>query len=680
MDSNSAAARCLCIRSSSASPTIEQQQQQEQQQQPATASRPPPEFSSSQSALDLPAGDFDFSSDRATGLPPLLILESSAHMSSDREPTRSSLSPDPKRASRPDEDPTRPINEEALLPPSLPPPPIQTPIGSSENVDLRELLASLPALGMGGAAVGTAEEHVVLAYLARSLRALEQLGLEDASGALAHSQRFQPLASITEDEGNSPSRGIPNATFKNASVALTRPLSLIDSSSSITTAAAATTTAAAVTVISSTSSAVISKGSGGSGHGAGGGAGRPRSLNLSSAPLPAGPEALSFRTPGHSNESEHKYLHPHHQQRVCRGGGSGSGGPTNSAPNTPIDHFTRSIQSSKAASGSGTDNGVKSPTKSSSRSLKDALASKLAADESNEVPPEELRSAGFIQRCLEGPDLPKHCTLNALASHLRAIAPSDLFGVVGWTSLELEAFLLKHKTLFALEGTSGAMSVSVRKRLSEEAVQKATATGGPNELLARCAQVYHVARSWGILNLGRHEHVFFDRSLFRDPAAREAERGGQTGSGGSDSDANAIDLTRLFRVGERVYFDAVLAGRGSRAKWRATRVWKAPAAIDGSSSGGGSNNQSSGFDTRTTGVAAVKSPVMSTKIEPLKKGPRGVHFADITPTLIQSPLCSIATIAIHQSTSEAACQTLATGDILATRLFNAELNSRLNPN
>ena len=668
------AASCLYLRSSSApsltshspspspslpSAAVEQQQQLQlqQEQQPAIISLPPAELPPS-----------DPSSERT----PILALLESPHMNSDREPPRSSLSPVPKLVQDPYGDgdgdlesrrlPSGEVGEEQLLAPPLPPPPIQTPTAAFENVDLRELLASLPALGVGGAAVGTAEEHAVLAYLARSLRALEQLGREEA-----HSQRFQPLASILEDEGNSPSlRGFPRAVFTATSAALPRPLSLVASGSSVSSAPAA--------VISSTSSSSAhSKGGGSAGQGSVGAAGRPRSLNLSSVPLPVAAEALSFRTPGPSNEPEHKYLHPHHQQRLVRGGGSGSGGPTSSAPNTPIDHFTRSIQNSKAAAGSGADNGLKSPTKSSSRTIKDAVTSKLLSDESADVPPEELRAAEFIQFCLESPDLPRRCTLPALASHLRAIAPSELFGVVGWTSLELEAFLIKHKSLFALDGVSGAMSVSVRRRLTEEAVQKAESAGSPNELVARCAQVYHVARSWGILNLGRHEHVFFDRSLFRDPATRETER--KVGTGGSDSDANALDLTRLFRVGERVYFDAMLAGRGSRAKWRATRVWKATAATADGNNTGGANNSISG----TTAEAAA-SPLVSTRVETLKKGSRGVHFADIAPVLIQSPLRSeVAASAIYQKQSaEAACQTLATGDILATRLFNAESNTRAN--
>ena len=52
------------------------------------------------------------------------------------------------------------------------------------------------------------------------------------------------------------------------------------------------------------------------------------------------------------------------------------------------------------------------------------------------------------------------------------------------------------------------------------------------------------------MDLGRHEHVFFDKSLFK----------------------HVEDLTRHFRVGESIYFNAILAPKESRAKWRATQV------------------------------------------------------------------------------------------------------------
>lgn len=65
--------------------------------------------------------------------------------------------------------------------------------------------------------------------------------------------------------------------------------------------------------------------------------------------------------------------------------------------------------------------------------------------------------------------------------------------------------------------------------------------------------VYHLAKLWGIIDLGRHEHVFFDRSILPD---------------GYD------DLVKHFKMGQILRFNAVRAARGSRARWRATHIWR----------------------------------------------------------------------------------------------------------
>ena len=66
-------------------------------------------------------------------------------------------------------------------------------------------------------------------------------------------------------------------------------------------------------------------------------------------------------------------------------------------------------------------------------------------------------------------------------------------------------------------------------------------------------KIFHVAKLWGIIDLGDHEHVFFDRSIMQRPME---------------------DLQKYFQIGEILCFNAVLAHKTSRAKWKATRVWK----------------------------------------------------------------------------------------------------------
>ena len=38
-------------------------------------------------------------------------------------------------------------------------------------------------------------------------------------------------------------------------------------------------------------------------------------------------------------------------------------------------------------------------------------------------------------------------------------------------------------------------------------------------MLCMCIQgkIFHVAKLWGIIDLGEHEHVFFDRSIMKQP-------------------------------------------------------------------------------------------------------------------------------------------------------------------
>ncbi len=34
-------------------------------------------------------------------------------------------------------------------------------------------------------------------------------------------------------------------------------------------------------------------------------------------------------------------------------------------------------------------------------------------------------------------------------------------------------------------------------------------------MTTRCGRVFHVAKLWGIIDLGKHEHVFFDKSILK---------------------------------------------------------------------------------------------------------------------------------------------------------------------
>ncbi|KAL3317317.1 hypothetical protein Ciccas_004027 [Cichlidogyrus casuarinus] len=161
-------------------------------------------------------------------------------------------------------------------------------------------------------------------------------------------------------------------------------------------------------------------------------------------------------------------------------------------------------------------------------------------------------------------------------------APPEIREVIGWTRAELDEFLHKYRFFFQfVEATSddpeqdedkaspkqllvtissnaAKLKVRMLTGVSQSLGQQLKASNDVNrateatELTGQSGFVYHVAKLWAIIDLGQHEHVFFDKSIFR----------------------NMEDLKRHFQPGDLVYFNAVLAAQHSRAKWRATRVWK----------------------------------------------------------------------------------------------------------
>lgn len=104
---------------------------------------------------------------------------------------------------------------------------------------------------------------------------------------------------------------------------------------------------------------------------------------------------------------------------------------------------------------------------------------------------------------------------------------------------------------------SSKMTESMEGKPSTASVNSMSHSSGPphnyRTLNNHKGPVYHLAKLWGIIDLGRHEHVFFDRSILPD---------------GYD------DLVKHFKLGQILRFNAVRAARGSRARWRATHIWR----------------------------------------------------------------------------------------------------------
>ena len=131
-------------------------------------------------------------------------------------------------------------------------------------------------------------------------------------------------------------------------------------------------------------------------------------------------------------------------------------------------------------------------------------------------------------------------------------AAEGVRNTIGWTKMELEEFLRKNANVFNVSEDE-VVTVNKNAKLNVIITGSRPAGSAIRTLTGRKGKVFHVAKLWGIIDLGKHEHVFFDKSIMRRPMD---------------------DLSKEFHVGEMLCFNAVLAPKTSRAKWRATHVWK----------------------------------------------------------------------------------------------------------
>lgn len=141
-------------------------------------------------------------------------------------------------------------------------------------------------------------------------------------------------------------------------------------------------------------------------------------------------------------------------------------------------------------------------------------------------------------------------------------APETVQSVIGWTKVELAEFILQHPIFFEVHESTDGMDATqpvtvvtnrrVLKMINIVITGNKPLDSGVRTMTNRCGRVFHVAKLWGIIDLGKHEHVFFDKSILK----------------------YVDDLQKHFKVNETLYFNAILAPKESRAKWRATQVWK----------------------------------------------------------------------------------------------------------
>jgi len=256
--------------------------------------------------------------------------------------------------------------------------------------------------------------------------------------------------------------------------------------------------------------------------------------------------------------------------------------------------------------------------------------------------------------------------------------------------------------------TSSKMTDSVEGRPSTLSSTTASHTSGPphnyRTLNNHKGPVYHLAKLWGIIDLGRHEHVFFDRSILPD---------------GYD------DLAKHFKISQILRFNAVRAARGSRARWRATHIWRDGEDIRSMYGTDSTFTLSGGFNasgvdeeikkllptadansnlpndsyayvdasqsntgcipvwtinTHMEGGDADQKPIPSLSMVPESKYMQKSVNKDnkqlipgymLVPTGDTRPAKPLSN-GVSQVTREVACQTISTGDIMATQLYQED--------
>jgi exonuclease 3'-5' domain-containing protein 1 len=274
--------------------------------------------------------------------------------------------------------------------------------------------------------------------------------------------------------------------------------------------------------------------------------------------------------------------------------------------------------------------------------------------------------------------------LNSITNQLAAHAPIELLGI--GERVDPVRTIRKYPGIFKISenncvslGTNASSNSTSRRHGDRNRKDERVA------LMACSGPVYHLSKLWGIIDLGLHEHVFFDQSIMEQPS---------------------VDLRVEYQVGDIVYFDAVRAPKSSRAKWKAVRVWKvvedeAPSSTDGFGTLVGSNC-SVRADELKSANASPASSLSNAKLKLVSAGDdtSKIPFCEsfLQPVdstaeqmmlnnnwrnadFILSPVSGededdVRSLAFGSAEQkryvDAECQTISTGDIIATQFYFSE--------
>jgi len=230
--------------------------------------------------------------------------------------------------------------------------------------------------------------------------------------------------------------------------------------------------------------------------------------------------------------------------------------PAPAAPKTPP-AIRRSASSKTSASSASSLHRSHSFSDNRNSGPSNATASQAVAkrpDAAVTMTANEYKAVMFVKDVLErrGP-----LTITALSS--QAVPSTEsVKATLGSSPSEFSAFVRTHSGIFDVDGEVVSLvknaKLSVIITGSRPAPPPPPPPAAPSgRSLTGKGKIFHVAKLWGIIDLGEHEHVFFDRSIMRRPMD---------------------DLQRHFHTGEMLCFHAVLAHKSSRARWKATHVWK----------------------------------------------------------------------------------------------------------
>lgn len=245
--------------------------------------------------------------------------------------------------------------------------------------------------------------------------------------------------------------------------------------------------------------------------------------------------------------------------------------------------------------------------------------------------------------------------------------PESMKNVMGSTKEDLENFFDLFPSFFNYERSEQSITLLKSAKLNVIITGSKPKSGlvhsAQNVLTACSGVIYHVAKLWGIVDLGKHEHVFFDKSIMVEAIE---------------------DLQTEFKIGETLWFNAVLAPKTSRAKWRATHVWKEDEVAPTSLPNSAIFQESTPFSFQEEINSVIPSDSSSDKnlddfdgsnmstgsLTDLHELRLDLCSYSSRPPTADTASNSSSSISSVRKTTNSSTQTLSTGEIIATKLYH----------